>query len=395
METFTSASDHGSPLTIQERIEALYRGCQIVSAFGLSWCSIERPEIPSSLISDKVTAGSEEHHQLVRAHLRVDDIAAVIFRDTQHLNSKLEPTGLVNLYWSLAVLGVYHEVTVKRIQNLIADYSSRVSDSEHMSKILFAEATFFHHNSSISFGIDEGTFTSLSLQLQVNLLQSLSIISQDIDPLIKLRKCLISAIIRRHKDGSVSKESLDIIVPFAARLLTFINARADQDGHHDINKLKAVSALAKRLPPWKYAFEVCLACHAVASKGVELNPFVDQVFPTDVVFLPSGSKKKLVIELVRPSSIVWRIEAMDTSVHGIDLCARMTRSALAAKGYRVIAITLTEWLKLSGDKAMQMSYVKKRIRNCMHQRRLFKGMERDELDKEPDVSESSDSDMSD
>ena len=395
MESYISAADPKSSQTIQQRIDTLFNGCRIVSSFGLSWCSLESPEIPSFLRSDKLTDGSEEQHQLIRAQLRVDDIATIIFGESQHLNSKLEPTALVNLYWSLAVLGLYHEATIKRIQKLIADCSSRVSEPEHMSKVLFAEATFFHHNSSVSFGIDEGTFSSLSLHLQVNMLQCLSIISKDVRPLTKLRKCLVSAIVRNHKEGGATKESLDIIVPFAARLISFINALTNQEGHHDINKLKSISILANRLPPWKYAFEVCLACHAVASKGVELNPFVDQVFPTDVVFLPTGSKKKLVIELVRPSSVVWRVDATETSVYGIDLFSRMTRTALAAKGYRVVAITLTEWLKLGGDKAKQMSYVKRRIRNCMHQRRLFKGMERDELVSDFDVSESSDSDMSD
>jgi hypothetical protein len=109
-------------------------------------------------------------------------------------------------------------------------------------------------------------------------------------------------------------------------------------------------------------------------------------------------KNKLVIELQRPGSLVWRFADEEVKVFGVDIYTRIMRLSLAQMGYRIISITLNEWLKLKGAKSNQMNYVKRRIRNCLRQKRLFSGMERDEIgsgSEEYDRSDdSSDSDMS-
>jgi hypothetical protein len=124
-----------------------------------------------------------------------------------------------------------------------------------------------------------------------------------------------------------------------------------------------------------------------------LNPFLEDVFPSDVLYV--RGRKKIVLELVRPSSVVWRVDGPNVLVWGIDVYTRLARSVLSRKGYRVVTITLTEWLKLESYKARQVVYVKRRIRNCIRERRLFSGVEREEPTSDMDLSESSDSDMSD
>jgi hypothetical protein len=187
------------------------------------------------------------------------------------------------------------------------------------------------------------------------------------------------------------------LAPYIVRVAMFASNTLGDDAHHDVGKLKnAFSDLSKTvpLPPWTYSFQLSLACHAVASKGVELSPIVESVFATDVLFVPPGGKKKLLLEIVRPCSLIREI--IGGAVCGLDGYARLSRQFLASKGYRIIPITVTEWVKLAGDKDEQKQYVKRRIRNCLEKKRLFTGPERDDDENhQSDSSSDYDNDMSD
>ena len=391
MDQFKLAADSNTSMLLSARTDALHKVAQTIASFGRSWCPIEPLEKISVDVPETITRGSEEHHQLSRAVVRADDIASAITQRIDSIRSELDLSQLVNLYWSLAILGRFEEQAILTIQKRISEMAPKGLDTNETCKLLFSESTFFHRNSAINPTFDEETFASFPLGVQANVLQSLALMRKDIDMVFKLKKIVLSNTVRMIKSNTEFDRD---VVPFFARLCLFIGALTGQDSHHDVSRLKG-SLAVNRLPAWKYAFELCLATHAVASKGIELNPFVENVFATDVLYLPQKGRKKLIVELVRPSSIVWSFEADDVSVFGIDAYTRLTRLTLAYLGYRVITITLAEWLKQKGDKSRQISYVKRRIRNCLRHRRLFSGTERDELRSESDDgNDSSDSDMS-
>ena len=391
MEKFKLAAELDTSVSLSDRVGTLYKACQTLAGFSRSWCPIEKLEAISVPPPEGVTAGSEEHNQLTRAVLRADDIASALSKQIDGINTGLDLSQLVNLYWCLAILGRYEENMVRTVQRRVHELLNPGVTIENVCKLLFSESTFFHRESSINISFDEETFAGLSLPVQANLLQSLALMRKDVEMALRLKKILLS------NTMSMIKQNLDIdkeVIPYVARVCLFVGALVGQDNHHDVSRLR--SALSpSRLPAWKYSFELCLACHAVATKGVELNPFIENVFPTDTLYIPPKGKKKLIVELVRPNSVVWTINGDDVTVYGVDCYTRLTRLTLAYLGYRIVAITLTEWLKLRGDKARQVSYVKRRIRNCLRQRRLFSGTERDVLRSGSELSEeSSDSDMS-
>ena len=396
MEKFLVAADRESQVSPKARVEALYEACQTLASFGRSWCSLEEVKVISMDLPEKVSKGSEEHHQLARALLHVDDICTY-FSET--IISGMALGDLVDLYWCLAICGRFEAEIIGLVQKRVSIQSSSGLEVSQTCKILFAEATFFHRHSKLYLSFDEETFSSFPLHVQANLLQSLAVIGKDMDLISRLKKSVVSSALRTFKHGSQQeRERLQYVVPYIARIAAFVAATTNQNAHHEIGRFKSVSILTGRLAPWKYSFELCLACHAIAAKGVELNPSVEQLFASDVLYLPPKGKKKLIIELQRPNSLVWRYSEEGVNVHGVDIYARIMRITLAHMGYRIISITLTEWLKLKGTKSNQVTYVKRRIRNCLRQRRLLTGMERDELPSETedyDLSdESSDSDMS-
>ena len=385
MVDYVSASSADSSLSLTDRINVLEQCCASVASFGLSWCPIQDGVQINVPLPESITQGSEEHHQLARAHLRVDEILSLIFQDVSHVAAISNLTTLVKLFWSTAVVGLYNEGVVRAIQNRIQDLMNPNMQPEDLSRLLFAEATFFGPSSALSISVDEMTFASFSLPVQVNVLQCLALTSKDLGLVQALARVMGSTMLRYNKEGSVDRATLALVAPFLARTMAFVG--------EDLHKLKSVWTLVKRLPSWKYAFELCLACHSAQSKGVELNPFLEDVFPSDVLYV--RGRKKIVLELVRPSSVVWRVDGPNVLVWGIDVYTRLARSVLSRKGYRVVTITLTEWLKLESYKARQVVYVKRRIRNCIRERRLFSGVEREEPTSDMDLSESSDSDMSD
>jgi hypothetical protein len=399
MEKFAKAADPNSSFSIAERIGILFEASQTVAALGRSWCPVEDLTVTEVNIGADITKGSEEHQQLIRVALRVDDICSLICGKHEDLGADVSTEHCLNLYWSLAVCGRYSEKVIHRIQMGINRKIGSNLDLVGTCKLLFAEASFFHKNSTIDVSFDEETFAGFALSIQANILQSSALIGKDAELLNRLKKVLLSTTLKTAKYGDESeKASLSSLIPFIARIVAYIGALGGSDSHHELGKLKAISPLASRLPAWKYSFELCLACHAVATKGVELNPLVALVFPTDILYTPPKGRKKLVVELVRPCSIVWSHDDTDLNAFGVDVYTRMARLTLSRLGYRVIAITLTEWLRQKGDKGRQMAYVKRRIRNCLQKRRLFSGMERDMIRSDTESGEevdgSSDSDMS-
>jgi hypothetical protein len=148
-------------------------------------------------------------------------------------------------------------------------------------------------------------------------------------------------------------------------------------------------------PAWKYSFQLSLACHAAVggNDDFEINPIVEGNFAFDAS-LASSRRRKVLIELVRPSNSIREIGT--NRVVNVDGYTRMARDVLSRKGFSVIAITVGEWAKLNGYMEQQISFVRHRIRSCQNKKRLYSGMERDEepLAYSSDYSDS-DSDMSD
>jgi hypothetical protein len=399
MEKFKLAADPQSHVLMKARIETLYDACQTLAAFGRSWCPIEDLKTTHIDLPEKVSKGSEEHHQLARALLHIDEICSFIGSQGESKIGDLGLPEIVNLYWCLAISGRFEANLIGAIQKRISLLSTSGLDIDQTCKVLFSEATFFHRHSKLYLSFDEDTFASFPFPVQANLLQSLAVIAKDLDLISRLKKNLVSATVRTLKHGSQpERDRMQSVAPFVARTAAFVAAITNQNPHHEIGRFKSLASLSNRLPPWKYAFELCLACHAVAAKGVELNPAVEQLFTSDVLYLPPKRKNKLVIELQRPGSLVWRFADEEVKVFGVDIYTRIMRLSLAQMGYRIISITLNEWLKLKGAKSNQMTYVKRRIRNCLRQKRLFSGMERDEIGSGSEEygrsDDSSDSDMS-
>ena len=377
------AAETSSSLSVSERIAVLHRGASALASVGLSWCRSEtKPDLPDLGVS--LSADSEEFKQLLRVKSRVDDIARLIIREGDV--GSLNISCLVDLVWSFAIVGLVNREFLlrarQRIQTLAA--TSDLSPATSV-KLLFAEASLYHQHAAIDVWFDEETFKKFPPADQANALLALGLVGRHAELAKRLKRILVSSLVHAEDKSSVA-----YIAPFAVRACLLVSALEGDDGHHEVSKLKsAFPELTKRTSKvtWKYSFELCLACHAAVSRGVELNPVVESAYPADVLFVPPKGKKKIVIELVRSSALVRE----DHEVVGVDAYTRAMRIVLASKGYRIVAITLGEWLALDGDKNKQLSFVKRRIRNCLRQRRLVTGMERDESL----ISDSgSDSDMS-
>lgn len=375
-------ADSSSSMSVQDRISDLYKGACALSEIGLSWCrSAAKPQLPDLEIP--ASPDSEEFKQLLRVKLGVDDLATQLRSDSLASEAM---SALIDLVWSLAIVGDFNADLLARVRRQIQTLAGSDSISPESSvKLLFAEATLFHQHAIIDICIDEETFTALPVATQTNALLGMALVGRHSELLKRLKRVLVSSLLHASDKASVAH-----VVPFALRAIMLASVVVGEDGHHDAGKLKsAFPELAKKNSriTWKYSFELCLACHAVASKGIELNPVVESAYPSDILFVPPKGRKKLVIELVRSSCLVRD----EHEIVGVDAYTRGMRTVLAAMGYRIVAITLREWLALGGDKHRQMKYVKRRMRNCLRQRRLTSGMERDESD----ISDSgSDSDMS-
>jgi len=374
--------------SFKEKVVRLYKAAGVLSDFSLSWCSADRQKTFQRPLLENVAVGSEEHRQLVRLHLHVDDLARTVRSSMNLIHTDLDLSTSIHLFWALAVIGRFDEDLVGSIQQRI---EKSLSSGDQMSpadsvELLFSEGLFFHKDSAMDLDFGEKEFAEFPIQSKVNILTSLCLIGRNTSLITKLRKVIVQEVLSTPKLASD-------IVPYVARSVMFAADALGEDSHHEISKLKSTFPdLSKTvpLPPWTYSFQLSLACHAVASKGVELSPIVESVFATDVLFIPPGGKRKLLLEIVRPSSLVKSLNG--GAVQGLDAYTRLSRQFLANKGYRIICVTVSEWVKLAADKEEQKQYVKRRIRNCLGKKRLFTGMERDNIAGE---SSSDDNDMSD
>lgn len=379
--------------SFKDKVVRLYKAAGVLSNFSLSWCSVERQKTFQRPLLENVAVGSEEHRQLIRLHLHVDDLALGIASNLTLVETDLDLSTCIHLYWSLAIIGKFDLDLIKTIQHRVQWFLSNgsgMTPSESV-ELLFAEAVLFHHDSAMDLDFGEKEFASFPLEMRLNVLFSLSLISRNSQLITKLRKHILNDAL-----SSTNKKIAPDVVPYLVRTVIFAANAVGEDPHHDSAKLKsAFPDISKTvpLPPWAYAFQLSLACHAVASRGVELSPIVESVFATDVLFVPPGGKKKLLLEIVRPSSLIREIRG--GAVCGLDGYTRLSRLILSSKGYRIICITVTEWVKLSADKDEQKQYVKRRIRNCLQKKRLYTGTERDELLHDKSDSSSDDNDMSD
>lgn len=384
--------------SFKEKVVRLYKAAGVLSDYSLCWCNADRQKTFQRPLLENVAVGSEEHRQLVRLNLHVDDLARSIASNVNSVETDLDISTLIHLFWSLAIIGRFDEALVRkiqeRLQTFLSNGRSEMIPSESV-ELLFAEAVFFHRESSMDLDFGDKEFASFPMETRINILTSLCLIGKNTSLISKLRKLFVQdalSMLSSKKSHSLLPE----LAPYIVRVTLFAGNAVGDEAHHDVSKLKnAYADLSKTvpLPPWTYSFQLSLACHAVASKGVELSPIVESVFATDVLFVPPGGKKKLLLEIVRPCSLIREIHG--GAVCGLDGYARLSRQFLASKGYRIIPITVTEWVKLAGDKDEQKQYVKRRIRNCLDKKRLFTGTERDDENHHSDSTSDDDNDMSD
>ena len=402
MDEFTKAADGSSTMSIRDRVAVLYDAALILSEMSLSWChsgdSKLTQQLTDQLPTVSVSAGSEEYRQILRVHLRVDDISRQIWLERTFVQTDLDLSGLIQLIWSLAIVGSYDDELVRQIQSRILSLlaSSEMTAPESI-QLMFAEATFFTRNATMELDFDDSVLKELSVDALVNALFSFSLMERSKAAVSKLRRVLVGTLLSDAKSLARSR-----VVSFAARAVLFSSMVTGEDAVHDLGKIKsAFPDLSKGIdrPAWKYSFQLCLACHGVASKGVEINPLIEGELPFDCMFTPPSSssrKRNILLELVRRSSLVR--ELATDAVTNVDGYTRMTRMLLAGKGYRIVAITVNEWASLGGDVDRQMRFVKRRIRSALRQKRMYSGMERDESvaqgEESDEVSSEAESDMS-
>jgi hypothetical protein len=387
---FGDAGSLSSSVSLHDRVAALYDAATILSRFSLSWCqphkiALNEIEEDTFGISSQYSVGSEEYRQILRVRLCVDDIAHRIVESKTLVASELDLSLLINLLWSLAILGLHDSELLRVVQARISIQISSKCDTEQTIRLLFAEATFFHDKSGMDLQLDDDTLNSIPIHLVINSLFSFSLFGPRMKSMIsRTKKCLVNRILNESK---VEKST----VCFAVRALMF----GGDDVQHELSKIKSMYPdFSKEInrPAWKYSFQLCLTCHAVVSRGIEINPVVDNAFPFDAVYAParSGKKRRVVFELLKRTSIIRDI--MTDQLVGLDGYTRMTRKYLSGKGYRIVVITTNDWASLNGDVDLQMRFVKRRLKNALRQSRLYTGMERDASIEEESNGSSSDAD---
>ena len=298
---------------------------------------------------------SEEYAQVVRVRFGLDDIIKGL--DVELVKTELGVGSLVQLLWSLAIARVFSKPLVQAIQARIPALIQDISPDE-VVMLLWAEAMLFNTKSGIDVEVDISAFSHEQI---VNIVFAYSLMQRRVDIVEVGRDLLVGKLSTVH----------------AVRAVIFANHFLSQE----TNGLERIRAACKKLKPvkrpsWKYAFELCLACHGAASKGIEVFPSIDDLFPFDALYTSrKKAARKILFEIVRPQSVIRDLQ--DGSLVGVDGYTRMSRLVLAKKGLRILPIRVSEWTSL-GDLNRQVKYLKRRIRNCVQQRRLFSGAERDE-----------------
>lgn len=390
LSEFSKAADRHSSVSQRDRVSAFYRAAVILSRYSLSWCSGSTPKDENEFDIAHHPTTSEEFRQVLRMRLCVDDIAEILSENSSKCVSELDLTSLVHLMWSLAILGLFETELIQKIQKRIETLPSSPMNLDDSVALMFAEAMLLNGRSSMDLDLSDSVIKSMNIPTMINCLFSYALLGKPHVCTSQIRRMLL------HRLSHIPMEAS--IIPFALRAVTYTAAVIGDDSHHEVNKIKSMYPHLNKLvsrPAWKYSFQLSLACHAAVggNDDFEINPIVEGNFAFDAS-LASSRRRKVLIELVRPSNLIREIGTY--RVVNADGYTRMARDFLSRKGFRVLAITVGEWAKHNGDMKQQISFVRHRIRSCQNKMRLYSGMERDEeaLAYSSDYSDS-DSDMSD
>ena len=355
-----------SDSSVSDRVCVLFSSLEVLGR-DLAWCTNAPPALcdlddlaeKARIVEMGYSVDSEEFFHLIR--VRLLDILHTI-SDISEIATNLDL--LVKLFFSFASLRIYNQEIILAIQTRISELMPTVTIQQPLFvHLLWSEAMLFN------------TESVFDIELDLSELKNVSNVAN-----VVFAFCLM------QKRPEIVAEGRAILagskVLHGHRAIAFANEFL-QDGVQ-VGALSP-SKETTTLPSWKYTFELCLACHGGAVSQVskvQVSPLVLGMFPFDAMY-----GKTIVLELVRPISL---IRSIDGTIIGVDGYTRMVRSLFGKKNIRIVAISVTEWTNLQGDVKQQVTYLKRRIRNCQDKRHLFSGTERGDNDSDDESSASSD-----
>jgi hypothetical protein len=333
----------------------------------LAWCPITQSKKSHSMLDDipaGVSVDSEEYHQILRVRLRVDDMVAHACRN---ISSVIELSGssLVKLLWSIAVLRMREDAVVGVLQGKLRESMTGLTTDE-IVMLVWAEGMLVGDKSCMV-ELELEDVSMLTLAQLSNLVFAHCLIQGSGSK--KFVEANLSGLVKNVSSGS------DMVSRHAMRSILFTCSIFELE-KPPISRKKSPFTL----PAWKYSFQLCLACHGAAAKGVDFNPTIEGCFPFDAMYSSGKKKERLLLEISRPNSN--------------DGYTKLVRLFLSKKSYRTLPISIAEWVALGADFDTQAAYVRMRMSNALRKKRLFSGPEKDFGHEEETEADGADSDMS-